>query len=436
MHRQSVSPQYFLLVLMVALWSIFWIPGIPTDFFMDFKDGLFLLFIGLSVVKLAFIDRLPLRLLFETPASRLLSIVLVFTFIGVITSPTPMTSFVIWARFVVAFLFYAILRHLFQASPSLLVTMPRRLIWSVLFSSLYSTFTLLGLIEPFAPPTKFAIRNPAAAGFSFRELALSYSIAFVMPFVFVPLAQKRTSTASKLLWGMAVILLLAVSFETQGRGGFLAAITGIGIIIIGSSGSRKIILLIVLVAIMAGIVLFGSLSLSDVLFNSVDLTSWRSDDLASRDWYILTSGRNVQWLLSIDAIQRSPIFGVGLGNFGTTVLAPEGFKGTDLHNFILGLAVEAGLGAAVAGAVFFLYVFVSYARSLRWLACKTDRFATALYAVLVACSIQTLFDIGAMFYSLYLGLPFWIALAALDTLNLQNKECLVPHTIARAKVAR
>lgn len=414
------APQ-LLLLLVAGVWPIYWIPGFSAIVVLDAKDILLIVFIVSVIVRAFVIERASLKQLVETPASRILLLLILVTLTGVVFSPTPNTSLLVWIRFVVAFFLYWCLRYVFLSFSKTALILPRLLVLPVLFLVIYVVLAKLGFFSPFVPPSEYSlIKDYAVAAFSYRELALSYSIAFVIPIVVVLLLKgSKDRLLLKGLWGSALIVMFVVLILTEGRGGLLASLLGLLItvhfIYAEKQGFVKTAILVAVVLVL----IMTLKSVPDVFMGGVKLTELTGVglDITNSRWGTFSSGRSLQWVASLDTIRHYPITGIGLGNFGK-IESVQGTLGTDSHNLILGLAAEAGLASALVGLVFFVYILVTYARVARYLSQETSHaFAPAFYGILIAYATQAMLDIGAMFFNTYLGILFWIAIVYLDVMG-------------------
>jgi O-antigen ligase len=412
-----------MLLLVACLWAVYWLPGIPVSYLLDFKEAVLLAMLFLTLGLWLVRDHRVLSILAQTPTAWILGAFMLTLIPGVVVSEEPLASASVWLQFAAAALIYAALRYLFKSSAGRIELLFKLLVLSVTLSAVYVLLVQVGLLPALQPPSSY-VGNPALMGFSYRPSGLSWAIGFVAPIAATfSMRGFRQRRWSGVLWGLVCICLVVTCGLTRGRGGLLAAFLGIGVVLLslyrGWKGKAIVLLLI------AAAVLFLMLTPSFVeanllrgLYGVEEVTG----GIPSRDvTENLASGRLAHWRLGLQYLASSPLVGLGLGQYSVRLGYPILETRSHMHNLFLGTAVEAGLPAGVMAVLFFAYVLFFYRPSAAGLRSDDSLyFGAASYGVIVASLAAAVVEIGPMFHSLYLGLPFWFALAAVDALRVRH----------------
>ena len=417
----SRSRSHYLLVFVTAIWSFFWLPGIPLTLWSTLKDALLIgaivIILGLQLLS----ENKGLVKFFDTVTSRILCLFLISSVLGVISSPDVLRSAEIWARFLFAFLQYYAFLLLFRRMPWLLIKFAKLLIFSVLISSIYILLAQNNLIPVFQPPVEFLYKDPITLGFNSRSNAMAWAISFVAPLVTAfALTYKSRSRRKYYFWLSSLVILGVVCVSTSGRGGLIATIFS-SLIVFTASMPRGRLSRIAYPLML--LIIVGAFIVTNPVFNkltrNVPVIEYlvRGQPLSESQWNVLSSDRTEYIRISLEHIKKNPLIGVGYGNY-TYVLRQAGLGGTSAHNLYLGIAVEAGIFVAVIVLIFMGYIVIHFGKlSQDWVARHNSILLPALYGVIFSYFVQSLFDVSSFFYSFHLGLPFWIALAGLDALT-------------------
>lgn len=188
--------------------------------------------------------------------------------------------------------------------------------------------------------------------------------------------------ATRILAGMAVVLLGAVEYLSQSRGGEIAITVAILFIItVGMPRLRKLIAagaigaLAVIAAYLGGIVperlLLPILRILGLI--QISFTSPSSQDFS-------TAERLAHWIAGIGMFTDHPFTGVGIGNYGdayakyhiTIFVNSLGHA----HNYYINMAAETGFLGLTAFLLFLLSTFVAGGRAYRSISKQYNRLKT------------------------------------------------------------
>jgi O-antigen ligase len=409
-----------LLIYVAGIWAIFWVPWVPSGIFLAIKDVVLLAFLVFALALWLFKDRRVFSPLFQTPVSGLLVLLLLTLIPGVFFSDQILSSMGVWLRFAAAAVIYAALLYLFRSRPTFIDRIFKLLVLSVALSAVQVILVQTGILPPLQPPADF-VGDPGLMGFSYRPIGLSWAIAFVMPIAVAFLVRDvRDRRISALFWAPVSIALGIACAMTKGRGGLLAAFLGTAVVLwtMHKGWRGKALVLAFAAASVLFLVLNPSFVESNLLRGLYSVDQVTTGSLPTEMVHRLASGRLGIWSVGLDHIQDSPLLGVGLGQFSARLAQPILGVGRHTHNLFLAAAVEGGLFAGLAAVLLFLYILNFYRPSAAGLAGGPHgHLAAACYGVIVASLVSTVVEIGPMFHSLYLGLPFWFALAAVDGLK-------------------
>jgi O-antigen ligase len=236
--------------------------------------------------------------------------------------------------------------------------------------------------------------------------------AFIEMAAAVPLGLLFTGAVrrdKRLLYILAVVLMGSSLLLSGSRGGLVAMICEIILLIILTAGGRKagknlalkIVLSLTLIAAIVGGALFvgGDTSLTRV-----------ADTAASQD---VTSNRTHIWGVTLRVIASNMPFGAGLGAFPQAYTQHDTLSGLELveqaHNDYLQLLADAGIvGLAIGGLFLFLFVRDGLHSSRRH---NTFRRAVGVgaFAGCTAVLIHSLFDF--VLHTTAISLMFLILMA-------------------------
>jgi O-antigen ligase len=170
-----------------------------------------------------------------------------------------------------------------------------------------------------------------------QPATMAMALSMIAPALFYAVSRART-VGQRLAWGIALAITLLGVFMTYVRGGWLAVVAGLAVMLVMSHRARRYLLPVLVVAVIA-VVVFGS-----GMINQRALVSRFSSDASIA--YRLTA-----WSVSWQIFKMSPLIGIGFGNFeqeaidlgwvprlrvgGATAAAP--------HNMYLHMLTGAGL---------------------------------------------------------------------------------------------
>lgn len=423
----ALSAPTVLLVLSLATWAIFWLPGLPLNVIEVVKDGMLIGWIAIGAGRILLRERRFAALL-PTQTAKLLVLFLVLLVPALVISPLTQ-GLLIWSRYLITVAAYVLLVRMFWSSPQLVPFSLKLMVAPVLISALYvALLAATGLPPLFAPPQEFraaAIDGIQFMGFTYRYSAMSWAVAFVLP---VPLGlvfqQWRRSRQIPIFWLLVLgILGFAVIFS-RGRGGLLGTVLGVTIVFVALAPRRlRILSALLVVVVAAGLLASNPGYIEEYLFKGkFSIDQLLDIGLTERSIDRLTSGRSEIWIAGIEAIEDAPWTGLGLGQTGSIVDETGADIGTHLHNLYLNTAAQSGIVSGIFILICMGYIVMHYwgvvRRSQRQLLDLDSSdylmWGVVAYAIVCVYMISTLIEVGTMFSSRYLGLVFWVALASLD----------------------
>lgn len=224
----------------------------------------------------------------------------------------------------------------------------------------------MGLLTPAAADAeRFQGRTVGIIG---NPNALAYSLIGLLPFAIVLMAvvTKRWQKALAILLAAATLFVI---LNTLSRGGFVAMVAMVLYMTFRLSKDRRLIALLVLLAIT------GYLFLPAALFDRFD----KVDSVQGTGRYVLT-------MIGLEMAVHNPIFGVGLGNFEYYFPKYDIFNrggATAAHNLYTSVAAQTGFPSLVFYLAVMALVWRRLGRLLARFSGKSNRFP-----FLVALALQ------------------------------------------------
>ncbi len=400
------------LMLIASLWAIYWLPGISASSIEALKNALILIYLSVSVVRAVIRRQKLMAFIFQTKASKFVGVLVFALLPGVFSGRDLSVSLPIWSRYVAALLIYASFRQTFHVYQGAALKIMKILALPVGISGTYVILAKLGILTPFPLPNSFRIES-VLMGFSYRHSGLAWQIAFVAPIITACfLRNLRGGNIIWVLWGLLLGILLVVVALTENRGGAIASIISIFIVFQILARKKTQIFLF-------GVIVMLVFSMKSFFIKDVLLRGWNGNLLHnSRSIQLvadkISDGRIAIWQLSLHQFLGHPFVGIGLGKSGFSMLL-HGMRATNVHNLYLGIASESGFFAAAVSLSFFLFLLVYYYRKIKESRALSQNYIIiASYAIIVVGFMNSIVEAGSMFNALYLGLPFWLALATID----------------------
>jgi hypothetical protein len=177
----STEAPHYLLFIVAGIWSIFWLPGLPVNPFMAAKEYIVIGYLASMILHSSLNKHAMFTQMFKVPTTWLMVMYVITSLPGVLLSPAPTTSFLWWARLVASVLIYGTLLYHFVLKPNLMRQVLLIVLGSLVPSILLVLVFNLGILQPFAPPAQFPVKNPAALGLAPTDLELSWIAAYVLP---------------------------------------------------------------------------------------------------------------------------------------------------------------------------------------------------------------------------------------------------------------
>ncbi len=209
------------------------------------------------------------------------------------------------------------------------------------------------------------------------------------------LAEKRI--LKKLIYVVLAGLMILCLFLTYSRGAWIGFAVAMAVFV----WIRDKRLFVPAIILMVAVVIFVP-SISD------RITYMLSPDYTASS---LRAGRLVRWLTGLEMFKETPIFGVGLGQFGGAVAMNNGIKGTFyMDNYFLKTAVETGLVGLCAFVILMVQAVVWSYRT--FIMCK-DKYYKIILSGIFAGILGTVFHnfVENIFEVPMMTSYFWVLVA-------------------------
>lgn len=408
-------------LLAVSLsWAIYWLPGISPGIIGLLKD----LFLFIMLVMLLLPKQITLHNLTTYKGqkhylvfSNLLIAIAILTFImGVIFSPNPAGSFTFWTRFVGAYLLYKALSGFYRKNPQFLEISFKVLTAPVILSVIYMISSMMGIINIPIPKTFKTsydfILKPYMMGLSYRSNAMGWAISFVLP-IMVYFSFKAGSIPEKWLWRSSAAGSLYIVSLVKGRGAVVSAMLSSGFIawmLLRNKRTERFIIALVALILIVGV---GIPYLSSIFLWKIQMSEGEAhwSDLFEKpeNFDDFSSGRYTIFVKAFRTIKKAPLTGIGIGQTDE-----YGFSSGTAHNFFLNTFSGSGIFAGVVALLFFIKVGILCYNVIRTKEIlNKNNFIIVPVAMVISFFPSILVEGGPMFGSLYQGITFWYALAAI-----------------------
>jgi len=277
------------------------------------------------------------------------------------------------------------------------------------FGFLYAFYAILQMV---LSPTKIYGIYESRFATPFGSFVNRHNFAAYMEMVAaVPLALVFSGAIARdkrLLYVTAILLMLIALFLSGSRGGLVAFIVEVIVLLLFTTvqrTKRKFALQAALVASLFVAMLAGA------VFVGGDTSLTRLAETASEN--DVTTGRSHIWAVAIDSIKNDLPFGSGLGAFPIAYARYDTTSGLErveqAHNDYLQVAADMGVVGVIIGA-WFLYIFVRLGISIGKIE-NPYRRALGVGAVVACCGIlvHSLFDF--VLHTTAISVLFFVMLA-------------------------
>jgi O-antigen ligase len=294
-----------------------------------------------------------------------------------------------------------------------------------IFGFIFAFFAILqGLLSPtriygiyerqFATPYgSFVNRHNFAA---YMEMTLSIPFALVLTG-----AIKRDK---RLLYITAISLMGIALLLSGSRGGFVALLAEIALLLIltrGSQSRRSLLLKAVLTVALLLAVIGGAIFVGGESSLSRIAETAQSNDVSSSRTHI--------WSVTLDVIKHNLPFGAGIGAFDVAYTPYDTFNGLErveqAHNDYLQVLADAGLVGLVIGGAFLYFLYLAVVSALRSGNIYRRAVAVGCTAGIFAILVHSLFDF--VLHTTAISVLFLLLLATLAACRYEYGDDTTEH---------
>lgn len=218
-----------------------------------------------------------------------------------------------------------------------------------ILQSVLSPTKIYGILERATPFGSFVNRHNFAA---FIEMSLAVPLGMML--------SGAVPRDKKLLYITAIVLMGSALLLSGSRGGLVAMLAGVILLVILTTktrGAKAIALKVALSILMIGAVVAGAVFVG----GETSFTRF-AETAASKD---ITTNRTHIWSITLKVIAGNLPLGAGMGAFGQAYTPYDDFNGLErveqAHNDYLQVLADAGVVGAVIG-IFFLFLLFREAR--------------------------------------------------------------------------
>lgn len=222
----------------------------------------------------------------------------------------------------------------------------------------------------------------------------SFYLNMLLPWT---LALSFSKTNQPKIFLLISFLLLAASFLTFSRGGYMGLLAGtfFALFFFRHAFTAKIKKGLLAVALLFILIVFAPNPISQRFFSSFNFFEGSNQ------------GRLETWQQSLAVIRQNPVLGTGLGNYSLAIKPSATYREPIYsHNLYLDIAAETGVVNALIFILLLLYAIISFIQKAR-----ADRFHFAGALSLIIFSVHSLFE--TPLFSVHI-LPLLIIILALN----------------------
>ncbi len=262
----------------------------------------------------------------------------------------------------------------------------------IIFGSIYAFYAIL---QSVLSPTRIFGIYETGFGVPFGSFVNRHDFAaFIEMAIGIPLGLLFVGAVrrdKRLLYVIAVTLMVSSLLLSQSRGGFVSLIAEIILVVIlttNSKGSKSILLKTGLAFLLIAAAVGGA------IFVGGDTTLTRiAESVSSQD---ITSSRIHIWGVTLKVIAANLPFGVGLGAYAPAYTVFDTLSGLEMveqaHNDYLQIMADAGIIGLVIGIAFLILFFREGLRNIRVQNVSRRGIAVGAFAGCSAILIHSLFD--------------------------------------------
>lgn len=243
----------------------------------------------------------------------------------------------------------------------------------------------------------------------------AFAIAIVFPNALAFMLRTRNLFA-KVFWAVVSLAMIYVVFQTLSRGGLLALVLSVGMVLweLGIRGRRYALIVVVAVATL-GFLVAAPAQFFNRVYSIFDMTK----DETGSGW-----ARKALLIKSWNVALQNPLFGVGPGNFGTVSGDWHG-----AHNTYTQLGSEAGLPAMVLFLLLIFGVIQGLYRTKKNAPTNSEigLLAGAMFASMTSYAVGAFFADTAYHFFPYLLTGFSVALCRAA----RTSEVIPPDSASR-----
>lgn len=270
-------------------------------------------------------------------------------------------------------------------------------------------------VLPFFPENSGRLSNwyqqGCNAGFTshYSTNGMFMANAFIITFCSFFVAKKNQMKAFKIL----SVLFLVALLLTGKRGPLIFSVAAIYIALYQYMSNKPRKRIVQLFGVTLMIVCVGTIIIS--LFPELSIGLSRLLDVGESE--DITNGRSLFWEYAFILFADNPIIGVGWKQYSKTMQEYTHYdKAADVHNIYIQLLCETGIIGFVIFVAFFVFMFVTAMKTLRYIRFNSEKFSYKdQYYMVLSVALQSYFLLygftGNPLYDAMVFIPYFLACA-------------------------
>lgn len=266
--------------------------------------------------------------------------------------------------------------------------------------SLYSSLAYYGLVRDYSSPFALGGLPVSVSGFTGLRTGWSNGIAMYVPILLL-LFFRWKNIIIFLCVALGVAGIFSSQLVTGGRGGMLATVVGLLLVIfLGRSKLMKFIVPVVLVVLAIELMPYFS---DHLRLNRIE------DGVGLKELNHLSAGRLGSYLYALDLFMGNPVFGGGFGN--------SDVQGHSIHNVWLKFLADTGLLFVIT----FLYMFIKVIKNTRKYLSE-NYLSVILTAVLIEGMLSSMVEPSMILGSFQNSAIWWASFGLLSGMFLNARS--------------
>ena len=306
---------------------------------------------------------------------------------------------------------------------------------------LVTIITIFGFIFAFFAILQGVLSPTKIYGIYERQFAQPYGsfvnrhnfAAYMEMTVALPLGLLLTGSIKRdqrLLYLTAIVLMAVALFLSGSRGGFVALVAELILLVMLTAPIRGAKSIVVRVAL-AGAILIAVIVGTIFVGGESSLTRI-AETASSKD---VTTNRTHIWAVTVDVIKDNLPFGAGLGAFGVAYTPTDNLSGLEraeqAHNDYLQTLSDAGVVGGLIGIAFLFFLIRTVVRNVRRQNDFRRAVAIGATAGIFAVLVHSIFDF--VLHTTAIAVLFLVLLALLVTAGFQYPDDLLNDDLRRPR---